>query len=201
MFTLKNHSAFLPSKESAPHPQPQPQPLNQPPQHPLLSPILAAKARIWISNYSERLWRLDLQIQAAELDNIAASAAKPADSQRQEQHTGITAKPTAAKTTCSICYCKIQGLQQLCSLCLHTTHLECLRVFMDGVGEEGEMECPSGCGCVCSAAAYEETVWDDVGGVEASPAPAPVVLTQTMRRKWSFTDPRRWREQVQGDSW
>jgi hypothetical protein len=41
---------------------------------------------------------------------------------------------------------------------------------------------------------FEETVWDV--SEEAPKKPAP-----TVRRKWSFTDPRRWREQVQGDSW
>jgi hypothetical protein len=193
MFTLKNSHAFLPSKETQPQPQPQVQ--NQPPNHPLLSPLLAAKARIWIGHYSERLWRLGLQVQAAELDNIATSTVRPAESQR-ENHTGITAKSTTAKATCSICYCRIQGVQQLCSLCLHTTHLECLRGFMEDCGEE-EMECPSGCGCVCSAAAFEETVWD----VSDEKQPSAPVVPQTVRRKWSFTDPRRWREQVQGDSW
>jgi hypothetical protein len=42
--------------------------------------------------------------------------------------------------------------------------------------------------------AFEETVW--AASEEEKPKPPP-----TVRRKWSFTDPRRWREQVQGDSW
>ena len=188
MFTLKNSSAFLPSKET--HLQPQPH--NHPENHTLLSPLLAAKARIWIGHYTEQLRRMGLQVQAAELDNIA-SPTRPAETQRK--HIGITAKSTTARATCSICYCKIQGVQQLCSLCLHTTHLSCLRGFMDNCGEE-EMECPSGCGCVCSTVAFEETVW-----AVSDETLAPATVMPSVRRKWSFTDPRRWREQVQGDSW
>lgn len=200
MFTLKNASAFLQTKDSYPQPQLQ----NQPHPNPLLSPLLAAKARIWIGHYTEQLRRMGLQVRAAELDNIARPS-KPAETQQQQQqqrqqqqqqrrHAGITAKPTAAKATCSICYCKIQGVQQLCSLCLHTTHISCLSGFVKACGAEEEVECPSGCGCVCSTVEFEETVWS-----ASEETPAPVV--PAVRRKWSFTDPRRWREQVQGDSW
>ena len=199
MITLKNSSAFLPSKESQLHNNPQ-----QQQQHPLLSPPLAAKARVWTRHYAEQLRRMGLQVCAAELGDIAAnsnSSSSPADTASQTQrkgHTGITAKTTTAKATCSICYCKIQGLQQLCSLCLHTTHLSCLKGFVDGWGGGGsgdeEMECPSGCGCACAMVAFEETVW--AVSVEEKPKPPP-----TVRRKWSFTDPTRWREHVQGDSW
>jgi hypothetical protein len=42
--------------------------------------------------------------------------------------------------------------------------------------------------------AFDDTVWDVSEETPKKPAP-------TVRRKWSFTDPRRWREQVQGDSW
>jgi hypothetical protein len=195
MFTLKNTSAFLPSKD----PQPQNQ---QQQQHPLLSPLLAAKARIWTRHYAEQLRRMGLQVRSAELDNIAATSTttgSAADSTTQRnKHTGIAPKTTTAKATCSICYCKIQGVQQLCSLCLHTTHLSCLKGFVDGWSsgdDEEEMECPSGCGCSCAMVDFEETVWA-VAVTEEKPKPAP-----TVRRKWSFTDPRRWREQVQGDSW
>jgi hypothetical protein len=45
--------------------------------------------------------------------------------------------------------------------------------------------------------AVEETVWA-VSSEEEKPKSKP---PPTVRRKWSFTDPRRWREQVQGDSW
>lgn len=193
MFTLKNSSAFLPSKEL-------PQPQNQPQQHPLLSSTLAGKARIWTRHYAEQLRRMGLLVRAAELENIAANSttsSSPADTATQRnKHTGITPKTTTAKATCSICYCKIQGVQQLCSLCLHTTHLSCLKGFVDGWGSgaEEEMECPSGCGCTCAMVEFEETVWDVSEETPKKPAP-------TVRRKWSFTDPRRWREQVQGDSW
>lgn len=195
LFTLKNSSAFMPCKE----PQPQHQPHDQ---HPLLSPALAARARVWTRHYAEQLRRMGLQVRAAELDNIAAnsttsSSSSPVDSAAQRnKHTGITAKTTTAKATCSICYCKIQGVQQLCSLCLHTTHLSCFKGFVEGwgAGGEEEMECPSGCGCACAMVAFEETVW--AVSEEEKPKPPP-----TVRRKWSFTDPRRWREQVQGDSW
>jgi hypothetical protein len=184
MLTLKNFGAFLPSKESLPQPQPAS----------LLSPLLAAKAKIWIGHYSEQLRRMGLVIQAAELDNIAGQH-KRADA--QSKHTGITAMPAgkARKATCSICYCKIQGVQQVCSQCLHTTHLSCLSGFLEDCGAE-QMECPTGCGCVCSLVVYEETKW-----AASEEAPVPVPVGPMLRRKWSFTDPRRWREQVQGDSW
>ncbi|KAM0700325.1 hypothetical protein Q7P35_012046 [Cladosporium inversicolor] len=202
MFTLKNTSAFLPSKELPLQNQQQQQ------QHPLLSPLLAAKARIWTTHYAEKLRRMGLLVRAAELDNVAAASSSfsPADNSTQTQrnkHTGITPKTTTAKATCSICYCKIQGVQQLCSICLHTTHLSCLKGFVDGWsgsgnGGEEEMECPSGCGCACAMVAFEDTVWDVSEERASTPKPAPPL---TVRRKWSFTDPRRWREQVQGDSW
>jgi len=204
MITLKNSSAFLPSKES----QLQNHPHQQQSQYPLLSAALAAKARVWTRHYAEQLRRMGLQVRAAELDNIAAnssitssSSSGPADTTatHRNKHTGITAKTTTAKATCSICYCKIQGVQQLCSLCLHTTHLSCLKGFVDGWGGGGEeeMECPSGCGCACAMIAFEETVWAVSSEEEKHKSKPP----PTVRRKWSFTDPRRWREQVQGDSW
>jgi hypothetical protein len=137
---------------------------------------------------------MGLAIQAAELDNIAGQR-KSANT--QSKHTGITAMPAgkARKATCSICYCKIQGVQQVCSQCLHTTHLSCLSGLLKDCGAE-QMECPTGCGCVCSAAGYEEITW-----AASEEVPVPVPVGPTVRRKWSFTDPRRWREQVQGDSW
>jgi hypothetical protein len=196
MLTLKNLGAFLPSKEGLQLPQVQTQTQTpaQPQPNSLLSPLLAAKAKIWIGHYSEQLRRMGLAIQAAELDNIAGQR-KSADT--QPKHAGITAMPAgkARKATCSICYCKIQGVQQVCSQCLHTTHLSCLSGFMEDCGAE-EMECPTGCGCVCSAVGYEEIAWE-----ASDEAPVPVPVGPTVRRKWSFTDPRRWREQVQGDSW
>jgi hypothetical protein len=196
LFTLKNNNAFTPSKEA------------QPPQHQhpsLLSPSLAAKARIWIGHYTEQLRRLGMEIQAAELDKIARkphdndSTTNTTSSAHPKQHTGIIPMPANKKNqkaTCSICHCKIHGVQQICPKCLHTTHLACLSSFMEcSGGEEGEMECPTGCGCECSAVDFEEVVWEKEAEVEVSWKPKPV------RRKFSFTDPRRWREQVQGDSW
>ena len=198
LFTIKNNSAFHASKETQTPPQSQ--------SRSLLSPSLAAKARIWIHHYTERLRRLGMEIEASELDKIArphaidsttpatAAAANP-------KHTGIYPIPaakTGQKATCSICHCKIHGVQQICPKCLHTTHLACLNSFMQSCGgeeEEGEMECPTGCGCECSNVSYDEVQW------EAEAAEAPLKHPPVVRRKWSFTDPRRWREQVQGDSW
>ncbi|KAM0698399.1 hypothetical protein Q7P36_001866 [Cladosporium allicinum] len=191
LFTTKNNNAFIPSKE----PQ-------IPPQSPsLLSPSLAAKARIWIGHYTEQLRRLGMEIQAAELDKIAR---KPRDNDSaaaaQSKPTGVYPMPAAKKSqraTCSICRCKIHGVQQICPKCLHTTHLSCLSSFMEACGEEEEeMECPTGCGCECSTVSFEEVQWE-----KEAEAEAPQWKPPPIRRKFSFTDPRRWREQVQGDSW
>jgi hypothetical protein len=187
LFTMKNNSAFTPSKEA--------QPASKSPS--LLSPSLAAKARIWIGHYTEQLRRLGMEIEAAELDKIAR---RPHDAESsgasQPIHTGIYPLPATKKTqkaTCSICRCKIHGVQQICSHCLHTTHLACLSGYMEACGEDEEMECPTGCGCECSTVSFDEVQWE-------AEAEAPV-RAPLFRRKLSFTDPRRWREQVQGDSW
>lgn len=183
--TLKNVGAFVPPRKSQNQPQPQP----------LLSPLLAAKAKIWISHYAERLRLWDLHIKAAELDNIAGLSVRSPT--RQPKHTGIQPdrgpKPLAS---CGVCACKIRGVQHVCPRCLHTTHLACLEGFVRACGGEG-MECPTGCGCVCSDLPCEEVVWDDeAGGDEVEDAPPP-----TVRKKRSLTDPRVWRAMVQGDSW
>lgn len=190
LFTTKNNNAFAPSKE--------PQSPSRSPS--LLSPSLAAKARIWISHYTEQLRRLGMEIEAAELDKIAK---KPCDSEStaagQFKYTGVYPMPATKKSqkaTCSICRCKIHGVQQICSLCLHTTHLACLSSFMEACGEEEEMECPTGCGCECSNVEYKEVQWE-----KEAEAEDPAWKPPPIRRKWSLTDPRRWREQVQGDSW
>jgi hypothetical protein len=195
VLTLKNNNAFTSSSSKEPQP-------TQPQSPSLLSPSLAAKARIWIRHYTEQLRRLGMEIQAAELDKIARKPhdAAAAASPTQLQHTGIVPFPATKKSqkaTCSICRCKIHGVQQICPKCLHTTHLACLSSFMEACGEdeEGEMECPTGCGCECSTVEFEEVMWEKEAETETAWKPKPV------RRKFSFTDPRRWREQVQGDSW
>ncbi|KAM0722280.1 hypothetical protein Q7P37_001721 [Cladosporium fusiforme] len=180
-FTLKNVGAFVPPKRAQ----------NKPQSQPLLSPLLAAKARIWISHYAEHLRRWDLDIQAAELDNIAGSGSHYA---RQPKHMGV--HPEAeAKTpiaSCSICHCKIRGVQHVCPHCLHTTHVACMKGFIDACGNE-KMECPTGCGCACSGLSCDEIIWDTD---EEPSAPPP-----TVKKKRSLTDPRIWRARVQGDSW
>lgn len=180
LFTLKNVAAFAPPKEKRPYPD----------TISLLSPALAAKARIWIHHYTAQLRRMDMQVEAAELDNIAG-ANDSAES--QAKHEGILPTPAANihKTTCSVCYCKIQSVQQVCSQCLHAMHLSCFESLMEGCSAE-KMECPAGCGCSCAVMSYDDVVWD----VPEEKPPPPVV-----RRKMSLTDPRRWRERVQGDSW
>lgn len=133
---------------------------------------------------------MDMQIEAAELDNIAAVSDSAGT---QAKHEGMLPTPAANihKTTCSVCYCKIQSVQQVCSQCLHSMHFSCFESLMESCRVE-EMECPAGCGCFCAVMPYDEAVWD----VPEEKPPATVV-----RRKMSLTDPRRWRELVQGDSW
>lgn len=177
--TFKNVGAFVPSQSTQVRSRP----------HPLLSPELAAKGKIWIGHYAEQLRRYNMEIRAAELDNIAGF---DVDRITRTKHDGV--QPTAvtkAHPNCSICYCKIHGVQHVCPGCLHTTHIKCFTSLLETFGPE-ETECPTGCGCACADTTYEKTQWDPE---EKPPSEA------TIKRKPSLTDPRIWRARVQGDSW
>lgn len=177
-FTLKNTDTFAPSHDSQARPQPQS----------LLSPALTGKAKIWIGHYAEQLRRWDMEIKAAELDNIAGARE---DSVTPRDQSVYPVPASKGKASCGICHCKIRGVQHVCSRCLHTTHLSCLKGLLDSYGSE-EMECPTGCGCVCSTVPLEEPVWE----ADQNQSAAPVI-----RKKPSLTDPRTWRARIQGDSW
>ncbi|KAK6440877.1 hypothetical protein LTR95_002894 [Oleoguttula sp. CCFEE 5521] len=155
----------------------------------LLSPSMAATAGVWTRHYAEHLRRDERFVEAAELDNVAQDDRSPS------AHHDVTIMPAPARekrTTCSVCTCKIDSLQQVCARCLHVTHLQCLQIYMQELGSD-MFECPSGCGCACQAVPFEETAWEDAGvALEAA---------SNVKRKWSLTDPRIWRARMEGEPW
>ena len=155
----------------------------------LLPPLLLAKAQIWVRSYAEQLRAWDMIIEAAELESLAGPDEGAIARTKPE---GIVPVPVQGqrKPACSICFAKIDGLQQACSHCLHTMHLSCLTDFLKECGAE-DFECPTGCGCRCANLPYEETQWESV----------EVVDTRAAIRKRSLTDPRIWRARVEGSSW
>lgn len=155
----------------------------------LLPPQLLAKAQIWVRSYAEQLRTWDMITEAAELESLAGPEDQTLASLKPR---GIVPVPIQGqrKPACSICYAKIDGLQQACSRCLHTMHLSCLTDFLEECGA-ADFECPTGCGCRCDDVPYEEAEWDDVEEVDA----------RTAIRKRSLTDPRVWRARVEGASW
>ncbi|OQO06990.1 hypothetical protein B0A48_07556 [Cryoendolithus antarcticus] len=155
----------------------------------LLSLSMAATAGVWTQHYAEHLRRDERFVEAAQLDNVAQDDRSPS------AHHGVTIMPAAARekrTTCSVCTCKIDSLQQVCARCLHVTHLQCLQIYMQELGSD-TFECPSGCGCACQAVPFEETAWED--------AELALEAASNVRRKWSLTDPRIWRARMEGESW
>ncbi|KAK5129643.1 hypothetical protein LTR08_003005 [Meristemomyces frigidus] len=167
----------------------------------LLSPELAVKAVLWRRYYAEQLRCWGLWLQAAELENVAGgglSAEQNCIATTPPVHQGVapTRAPGQRKASCSICASVIVTLEQLCAVCLHTTHLGCLGDYLVCL-EEGEVyECPTGCGCACAELPFVAVEFAGAGtGVAAEMGRGGV------KRKASFTDPRRWRAKVEGDSW
>lgn len=155
----------------------------------LLPPLLLVKAQVWVRSYAEQLRAWDMIIEAAELESLAGPETPSVAHMKPD---GVVPVPVQGqrKPACSICYVKIDGLQQSCSRCLHTMHLSCLTAFLEDCGAE-DFECPTGCGCRCTDLSYEEVEW--MSGEELE--------TLSSNRKRSLTDPRVWRARVEGASW
>ena len=157
----------------------------------LISDDMIEKCRLWCDYYAEQLRCWDLLAQAAELDKVCGMTClrKPSEYAIQEETPGIV--PTTASNgtnACSICSIKMTGAQTFCPQCYHSAHPGCMEDFIKAMCKDGDEKfaCPAGCGCQC----------DDL----------PLELAESEkedrpRKKASFTDPRRWRARVEGDSW
>lgn len=156
---------------------------------------MAGRGRLWCQSYSEQLRSWDLLVEAAELDNINNVGAAP-DCSNESGLATISPEPVTgkARTMCAICYCIIRGAEQLCPSCLHTTHPSCLEQLIEG--QHGEnFTCPTGCGCNCSHVADFAFVAVESTQTAVETVPPP------FKKKSSFTDPRRLRVKLQGESW
>ncbi|KAK1065420.1 hypothetical protein LTR74_007946 [Friedmanniomyces endolithicus] len=159
---------------------------------------LAAMAVSWRAYYAEQLRCWGLLIQATELD-IATDTATKSDVSPKPYIPAVSFVPVPRqrKPSCTICFTLISQLAQICPACLHTTHPNCLVEYMATLDEKYEeaFECPTGCGCACDRLLYEcqEFTIDKQDGSE--------VLKKVVRKKISYTDPRRWRARMEGESW
>ncbi|KAK0248447.1 hypothetical protein LTS09_016428 [Friedmanniomyces endolithicus] len=165
---------------------------------PLIPRDLAAKAVSWRAHYAEQLRCWGLYMQAAELEKAAGTTHEPLSSAKPHQPTvSFAPVPRQRKPSCTICSTLISRLAQICPACLHTTHPNCLVEYMATLDEKDEeaFECPTGCGCACDRLSYEcqEFTVDKQDGGE--------VLKKVVRKKISYTDPRRWRARMEGESW
>ena len=160
----------------------------------LISEDLVPKCFLWCQYYADQLRCWGMLEQAAELDKIASMTLNQASTQDADiDNIGIV--PTATKTkqsssTCTICFNTVRDVAQVCPACLHVCHLHCLESYITELHDE-QFTCPASCGCLCSELAFIPQ--------EIRP-PSPQVQP-VFKKKASFTDPRRWRARVEGDSW
>ncbi|KAK0937404.1 hypothetical protein LTR29_011036 [Friedmanniomyces endolithicus] len=165
---------------------------------PILPLDLAAQAVSWRAYYAEQLRCWGLHIQAAELEKAAgATTTSDVSSKPYIPAVSFAPVPRQRKPSCTICFTLIARLAQICPACLHTTHPRCLAEYMATLDEKDEeaFECPTGCGCACDQLPYEyqELAVDQQGDLEAQ--------KKIIRKKISYTDPRRWRARMEGESW
>lgn len=156
---------------------------------------MATRGKLWCQSYSEQLRSWDLLVEAAELDNINNFTPSSGLSVGYSEARTICPEPVTGKARpmCVVCYCIIRGAEQLCPACLHTTHPRCLEQLLAGTGEEG-LTCPTGCGCHCSEVSNLRL--EVVDGFRDIAEPQ----TSRFKKKNSFTDPRRLRSKLQGES-
>ncbi|KAI7468685.1 hypothetical protein KC351_g13524 [Hortaea werneckii] len=156
----------------------------------LLPEDLAAKAVVWQGHYAELLRCWGLWMQAAELEKAAGLARPGVGIEDGWSYDGVVpvSVPGQRKATCGICYAVVTGVQQLCPICLHTNHLECLIEYCDFLGREEEgFECPTGCGCECAGLPFEQV---DFAGSEGGMAEE--VSTVSGYEKMAFTGTDAW---------
>ncbi|KAK5735947.1 hypothetical protein LTR17_007782 [Elasticomyces elasticus] len=162
---------------------------------PLLSSDLASKAVLWRSYYAEQLRCWGLLMQAAELEKVSGIVA---GGDRPGVH--LFRAPKQRKPECSICFAVAEKLLQVCPACLHTTHLRCLSDYAASMEDGEDFECPTGCGCQCTVLPYEHTELQ-LPTEEAVKDAMKEIAPKRVWRSPSFTDPRRWRARVEGESW
>ena len=162
----------------------------------LLPEDLAMKGQAWCRYYAEQLRSWKLLAQAAELEKIAGITGRtrsPPALEADSTDDGVipvTSDNQGSDNTCTICLTVVRRMEQVCPACHHVSHLSCLKAYTEDL-DNGEFACPTSCGCLCSDLAFVvQELW------QPSPQPRP-----TFRKKASFTDPRRWRARVEGDSW
>lgn len=159
----------------------------------LIPDDLAEKAIVWNQYYGELLRSWGMLAQATEVEKVAGltMGVPPQFAFAELGNAGIL--PTAVcghrKIACDICLTATKGIIQTCPSCLHSSHLDCLEEYGTSL-VDGEFTCPSGCGCLCSELPYL------IQDVSCQSPQRP-----TFKKKASFTDPRRWRARVEGDSW
>lgn len=162
----------------------------------LLSDDMLPQCRHWCNYYAEQLRCWDLLPQAAELEKVIGTTClrDPAKHRPRAQETSVLPIPASQTSkACSICTIRMRSMQFSCPSCLHSAHLGCLEDFIRALyveGADGEaFACPTGCGCRCDDLPFGVVSVEVVRG-EDKP-----------RKKASFTDPRRWRARVEGNSW
>ena len=142
--------------------------------NPFLTSDMVQKCRIWCRCYAQQLRSWDLLVDAIGLeklmgivdttvDDSKTTSSSSSSSLRRPLHVVPQVEAGHVFSTCGICYCAIQAAQQLCPVCLHTTHPTCLQDLLDSLTTIEEFTCPTGCGCDCTSTGGG---WEfDVGGV------------------------------------
>ncbi|KAK5175095.1 uncharacterized protein LTR77_000232 [Saxophila tyrrhenica] len=161
---------------------------------PFLSDDVARKAQVWVQHYAESLRNWGMMMKATELEKMIAPAdteiGSRVTSHAEDEGVVPMREEDASKIeTCAICTTVLRSTEQICLQCLHTSHLDCLADYSVASADE-DFTCPAGCGCNCSRL---ELVMEEV-------KPALQAARPVYRKKPSFTDPRRWRARIEGDS-
>lgn len=168
----------------------------------LLPADMVLNATRWRQAYAEQLRSWGLLEQAAELTKLSDDVHSSYAHGSEDFRSGVAPMPAPERdrrAACSICYTAITHQQQFCPTCLHVSHLACIDSYCAGLDSNEAFECPSGCGCDCADLAF--TVGQLHGEHFVPESNAASAATKILRKKASFTDPRRWRARVEGDSW
>lgn len=112
---------------------------------PLIPADLLGMCAVWCTTYATQLRSKKQYLAALRFEKVAAaiSAAERINLNQHEDHFPVNPMQSAV---CSICFCIVDGLEQVCISCGHAIHTACsshLRLHSE------EFFCPSGCGCMC----------------------------------------------------